>query len=46
MDEWDEQYRQAFNAIKEFRDSCKTPKSIDEMDADELRKYIRTHNIK
>ena len=26
--------------------SYKIPKSIDEMDADELREYIRTHNIK
>ena len=43
---WDEQYREVFNTIKEFRDSYKTPKSIDEMDADELREYIKTHNIK
>lgn len=46
MDFWDTQYRQAFNAIKEYRDSIKTPKSIDDMDADELREYIKTHNIK
>lgn len=46
MDIWDEQYREAFNAIKEFRDSYKAPKSIDEMNADELREYIKTHNIK
>lgn len=43
---WDEQYREAFNTIKEFRDSYKAPKSIDEMNADELREYIKTHNIK
>ena len=43
---WDEEYREAFNTIKEFRDSYKTPKSIDEMNADELREYIKTHNIK
>lgn len=46
MDVWDNQYRETFDIIKEFKDSCKTPKSIDEMDADELRKYIKTHNIK
>ena len=46
MHVWDEQYREAFNTIKEFRDSYKTPKSIDEMNADELREYIKTHNIK
>ena len=45
MDEWDEQYHYAFNTIKEFRDSYKPPKSIDEMDADELREYIKKHNI-
>lgn len=42
---WDSIYRPAFNSIKEYRDSVKTQKSIDEMDADELREYIRTHNI-
>lgn len=46
MDFWDTQYRQAFNAIKEYRDSIKTPKSIDDMNAEELREYIRKHNIK
>lgn len=46
MDFWDTQYRQAFNAIKEYRDSIKTPKSIDEMNAEELREYIKKHNIK
>lgn len=46
MDFWDTQYRQAFNAIKEYRDSIKTPKSIDDMNAEELRDYIRKHNIK
>lgn len=46
MDFWDSKYRQAFNAIKEYRDSVKTPKSIDDMNAEELRDYIRKHNIK
>ena len=46
MDFWDTQYRQAFNAIKEYRDSIKTTKSIDEMNAEELREYIKKHNIK
>lgn len=46
MDFWDNQYRQAFNAIKEYRDSIKTPKSIDDMNAEELREYIKKHNIK
>ena len=46
MDFWDTQYRQAFNAIKEYRDSIKTPKSIDDMNAEELREYIKKHNIK
>ena len=43
---WDEEYRVALDIIKEFRDSYKSNKSIDEMDADELREYIKTHNIK
>lgn len=30
----------------EIMDNYKAPKSIDEMDADELREYIRKHNIK
>ena len=42
---WDNIYRPAFNSIKEYRDSVKNQKSIDEMDADELREYIRTHKI-
>lgn len=46
MDFWDTEYRKAFNAIKEYRDSIKTPKSIDEMNAEELREYIKKHNIK
>lgn len=46
MDVWDNKYREAFNAIKDFRDSYKAPKSIDEMNADELREYIKQHNIK
>ena len=43
---WDTQYREDFCLIKEYRDSVKTEKSIDEMDADELREYIKKHNIK
>ena len=43
---WDDQYREDFNLIKEYRDSVKKGKSINDMDADELREYIRTHNIK
>lgn len=43
---WDDVYRPAFLFIKEYRDNLKTEKSIDEMDADELREYIKTHNIK
>ena len=46
MDFWDTKYRQAFNAIKEYRDCIKTPKYIDDMSAEELKEYIRTHNIK
>lgn len=42
---WDNIYRPAFNSIKEYRDSVKNQKSIDDMDADELREYIRTHKI-
>lgn len=45
-DYWDTQYREDFCLIKEYRDSVKTEKSIDEMDADELRDYIKKHNIK
>lgn len=43
---WDDIYRPAFVSIKEYRDNVKIEKSIDEMDADELRQYIKTHNIK
>lgn len=45
-DYWDTHYREDFCLIKEYRDSVKTEKSIDEMDADELRDYIKKHNIK
>lgn len=45
-DYWDTQYREDFCLIKEYRDSVKTEKSIDEMNADELRDYIKKHNIK
>lgn len=46
MNVWDNKYCEAFNTIKDFRDSYKAPKSIEEMDADELREYIKQHNIK
>ena len=42
----DEKYRNNFNLIKDFRDSYRPPKSIDDMNADELREYIKKHNIK
>lgn len=45
-DYWDTQYREDFNLIKAYKDSIKTEKSIDEMDANELRDYIKKHNIK
>lgn len=34
-----------YNKYKNTINSYKLPKSIDEMNADELREYIRTHNI-
>jgi hypothetical protein len=43
---WDTQYREDFCLIKEYRDSVKIEKSIDDMDVDELRDYIKKHNIK
>lgn len=43
---WDDVYRPAFTSIKEYHHNRKTEKSIDEMDANELRQYIKTHNIK
>lgn len=46
MDVWDNQYHKAFNTIKTFKDSYKAPKSIDEMNVEELREYIKKHNIK
>ena len=50
-DYWDTQYRDDFCLIKEYRDSIKIEKSIDYMDiddmtAEELREYIKKHNIK
>lgn len=45
-EQWDNVYRPAFNSIKEYRDSIKIQKSIDDMNAKELREYIRKHNIK
>ena len=46
FDYWDKHYRDDFNLIKEYRDSQPKEKSIDEMDADELRDYIKKYNIK
>ena len=46
FNQWDNVYREAFNSIKDFRDSLKKRKSIDDMNAEELRRYIREHNIK
>lgn len=43
---WDNNYRDDFNLIKEYRDSVKIVKSIEEMDKDELIEYIKQHNIK
>ena len=45
-EQWDNVYREAFNSIKDFRDSLKKRKSIDDMNAEELRRYIRECNIK
>lgn len=42
---WDNVYREAFNSIKDYHHNRKT-KSIDDMNAEELREYIKTHNIK
>ena len=46
FDFWDNHYRDDFNLIKEYRDSIKLEKSIEEMDKDELIEYIKKHNIK
>lgn len=46
FNKWNNVYREGFNSIKDFRDSLKKRKSIDDMNAEELREYIRTHNIK
>lgn len=46
FDYWDIHYRDDFNLIKEYRDSVKKEKSIEEMDKDELLDYIKKHNIK
>lgn len=45
FEHWDNVYKEAFNSIKDYHNNRKT-KSIDDMDADELREYIKTHNIK
>ena len=46
FDYWDKHYRDDFNLIKAYRDSHPKEKSIDEMNAEELREYIKKHNIK
>lgn len=48
MSYWDEVYRDAFNSIKEFRDRKDEPSDldIDKMNEQQLRKYIKKHNIK
>lgn len=46
FNKWDNVYREAFNSLKDFRDSLKKRKSIDDMTAEELREIIRKHNIK
>lgn len=43
---WDNVYREAFTSIKDYHHNQKIEKSIDDMDADELREYIRKRNIK
>ena len=43
---WNAYYLNNFNFIEDYNNSNLKEKSIDEMDADELREYIRTHNIK
>lgn len=45
-EQWDRVYREAFNSIKDFRRFYKGPKSLDDMNAEELREFIKTHNIK
>lgn len=41
---WDNVYREAFNSIKDYHHNRKT-KSIDDMNAEELREYIKTHKL-
>lgn len=41
---WDNVYREAFNSIKNYHHNRKT-KSIDDMNAEELREYIKTHKL-
>lgn len=45
-EQWDNVYREAFNSVKDYNQNRKSEKSIDDMDADELREFIKTHNIK
>lgn len=45
-EQWDNVYRPAFNSIKEYHHNRKIEKSIDDMNAEELREYIKKHNIK
>lgn len=44
-EQWNNIYREAFNSIKDYNHNRKTEKSIDEMDADELREFIRKHDL-
>lgn len=43
-EQWDNFYREAFNSIKDYHHNRKT-KSIDDMNAEELREYIKTHKL-
>ena len=44
-EQWDNVYREAFNSIKDYHNNRKTEKSIDDMNAEELREYIKTHKL-
>ena len=45
FEHWDNVYRKAFNSIKHYHHNRKTEKSIDDMNAEELREYIKTHKL-
>lgn len=42
---WNDIYKQAFISIKEYKDNIKIEKSIDKMNTEELREYIKTHKL-